>query len=454
MVVGNPFLAIEQYEDIENYVIPIYNRIHSFGGHLPARIECIGNWLVEAGDIITAYVSDVDTIQMPIFCRTLRWNGAITAEYETTGTIRWNAVSASNKEKIWTRNRIRFIATDECYKRQSGIEIQPEGIDISGDRYLRLESGSEIDIDASGNLKLYGSIVEIKSGSTFDVDATNFKIDSVNKLLKAGNWKFDVDGVEYNNNTFDAFLIGKRDNNDPVPKDKNGVFYYTEGIQGQDCAGIDFYACSTQYDGYTKYTAQLSFQTAVSSVDQNRYNTLVLYDNGSDNNYVNVLGSKFFPFGEAYLSNLYIRNICNMLANTGSFKVYPRGLTDSYIVFQQYTNNGNQYTKIYGSIGANMIFEGQHTAPSSRDIKHDIKKLESQGEVIDSLEPVSFTYDDDPSEAKHFGLIYEDTINVLPEVCTGDETSKAINYVELVPLLLKEIQDLRKRVAQLEEREV
>ena len=90
--------------------------------------------------------------------------------------------------------------------------------------------------------------------------------------------------------------------------------------------------------------------------------------------------------------------------------------------------------------------------PSSREVKRDIRPLENQGEIIDRLEPVSFAYNDDPAERKRFGLIYEDAVQVLPEICTGNEKNKGINYVDMVPVLLKEIQDLRKRVRALEER--
>ena len=453
MIVENPFLSVESADDIENYIKPLWDRLSAFGGRLPVSVDCVGNWLVESGDIISLDVNDTMTISAPVYVRTLRWNGACRDTYETTGNVTRPVVSADNKEKLIARNNIRFVAKDLYYGIQSGIDIKPEGIEISGSKYVKIEGGTgHVLLDEDGVEITGNKYLKLESGGVLDVKASNFELNSDEKKMVTGNWKFDENGVEYNNNTFDAFLIGKRDNNNPVLKDKNGIFYYTEGVQGQDCAGIEFYACSTQYDGHTKYTAQLSFQTAVSSVDQKRYNTLILYDNGSDNYYVNVLGSKFFPFGEAYLSNLYIRNICNMLANTGSFKVYPRGLTDSYIVFQQYTNNGNQYTKIYGSVGANMIFEGVSQAPSSRDIKHDIRPLESQGELIDSLQPVSFVYDNDPAEQTRKGLIYEDTMEVAPEICSQDEGSKAIRYVELIPVLLKEIQDLRARVKELEER--
>ena len=92
------------------------------------------------------------------------------------------------------------------------------------------------------------------------------------------------------------------------------------------------------------------------------------------------------------------------------------------------------------------------TAKSSRDVKHNIQPMESVGETLDKLEPVTFVYDDDPDEKTRSGLIYEDTMEVLPEICTEDESNKGVSYVELIPMLLKEIQDLRKRVKELEER--
>ena len=65
---------------------------------------------------------------------------------------------------------------------------------------------------------------------------------------------------------------------------------------------------------------------------------------------------------------------------------------------------------------------------------------------------MTFIYNNDPEERRRTGLIYEDTVGIMPEICTETEDFKAINYVELIPMLLKEIQDLRARVKELEER--
>jgi hypothetical protein len=38
----------------------------------------------------------------------------------------------------------------------------------------------------------------------------------------------------------------------------------------------------------------------------------------------------------------------------------------------------------------------------------------------------------------------------MPEICVDSKDGGAINYQELIPMLLKEVQSLRKRVAELE----
>lgn len=90
---------------------------------------------------------------------------------------------------------------------------------------------------------------------------------------------------------------------------------------------------------------------------------------------------------------------------------------------------------------------------SSRAVKHNITPLSYDKGMLDKLEPVSFVYNCDPEDKVSFGLIVEDAIKVLPEICFYDQEhpdGSAINYTMLIPVLLKEIQQLRKRVAALE----
>lgn len=62
-----------------------YDRVVELGGYVPLTVDCIGNWLVEAGDIITVYVED-KALKTPIFYRTLHWYDTVDDTYEVTGS--------------------------------------------------------------------------------------------------------------------------------------------------------------------------------------------------------------------------------------------------------------------------------------------------------------------------------------------------------------------------------
>ena len=89
---------------------------------------------------------------------------------------------------------------------------------------------------------------------------------------------------------------------------------------------------------------------------------------------------------------------------------------------------------------------------SSRAIKKDIKELPEMGDILDRLVPVSFAYKSEPDKQR-YGLIYEDTKNVMPVICFDDgKGDPGIVYNDLIAPMLKEIQSLRARVKALEER--
>ena len=90
---------------------------------------------------------------------------------------------------------------------------------------------------------------------------------------------------------------------------------------------------------------------------------------------------------------------------------------------------------------------------SSRVVKHNIKPLPDMGGIVDALSPVSFVYNWDSDDKVTYGLIVEDTVDILPNACLYDPENPSecgIDYVALVPILLREIQSLRRRVAAIE----
>ena len=79
----------------------IYTRLTNLGGQLPARVECIGNWLLEAGDRVYVQIAD-EIIRNPIFMKTMVWKGSVTDTIETTGNRDRPLETATNKERTDT----------------------------------------------------------------------------------------------------------------------------------------------------------------------------------------------------------------------------------------------------------------------------------------------------------------------------------------------------------------
>lgn len=408
MIVDNPFMSIGSWSDVTDYVIPIYNRLDLFGGYFPVQLDCIGNWCVEAGDIITIDVNEY-TINVPIFTKTMSWNGFINDEYTTTGQkVRDAYTSDANKQKILNTKEIKLIVNGKYYETQSGIVIDENGVSVFGGKYVdimsgssfKVESGGNIDIQGSGTLALTGSSVSISSDSTFDVDATNFKIDSTNKYIKTEEWKLEPKGL-----TADLYYSST---NYVLAFGRTGIVYPTDK---------PFIGILPSISGYlgSKYSGSFQFSVVQTGASESAGLTIDVMT-GLNPPRVGI-GTSLISGG----SSLALLGILG--SSTKKWRVYGE----------------NVY---YDSLIQN----------SSRDIKHDIQDMPSVGDKLDGLKPVTFVYDDDEEEKTRTGLIYEDTMEVMPEICTRDESAKAISYVELIPALLKEIQDLRLRVKTLEER--
>ena len=99
MIVDNPFLAITEDAVPDTYIKPIYERLHDFGGYLPMTIECIGNWLLETGDVITVDVRG-QSMELPLFSIDIVWNGECISAYQATGSIKGRTLTSTNRQKI------------------------------------------------------------------------------------------------------------------------------------------------------------------------------------------------------------------------------------------------------------------------------------------------------------------------------------------------------------------
>lgn len=261
-IVDNPFLAITNDTDGDTYIKPIYERLYEFGGYLPMYVECVGNWLIESGDIITVSVEGV-YYKLPIFCRSILFNGVTTDHYEATGRMKREEYTTATKQKLTNGGKFHELRNtiDEFYSRivdelqnyttleqtseafrlfANGVApafsssvnytvgdivsyngkiykfttTHPAGTwnashvtetSISDDAYLRV---SGITINADG-IDISGSkYVMISSGSEFEVNSQNFELSSENGYMRSGSWMFNDTGITYLLNNEENFKFG------------------------------------------------------------------------------------------------------------------------------------------------------------------------------------------------------------------------------------------------------
>ena len=104
-----------------------------------------------------------------------------------------------------------------------------------------------------------------------------------------------------------------------------------------------------------------------------------------------------------------------------------------------------------GSITSTPSATGYGTSSDQR-LKSNIEDADDAGSKVDAIQVRKFDWKVDGSH-QDYGMVAQELQSVAPEAVTGDAESDemmAVDYSKLVPMLVKEIQSLRARVAQLE----
>ena len=113
----------------------------------------------------------------------------------------------------------------------------------------------------------------------------------------------------------------------------------------------------------------------------------------------------------------------------------------------QFIKNGS----VVGAINSTTTATTYVTSSDQR-LKDNIVDAPSASDDIDAIQVRSFDWKADGSHQK-YGMVAQELQGVAPEAVSGDADSEemmGVDYSKLVPMLVKEIQSLRARVAQLE----
>ena len=188
LIVDNPFLVTSNSTEEDDYIQPIFDRLSGFGGYLPMNVVCIGNPLIEAGDIISVAIGN-DTFSLPIFNKEESFNGALTDMYEATGNMQRQTYTQALKQKLSQGGRYHIFRNDID-------ELYSELYDpTTGDVSILNQTAQALGLSANGIEIVGGKYVKILSGGLFKVSATDFDIDSANKYMRCGDWYLDEKGM-------------------------------------------------------------------------------------------------------------------------------------------------------------------------------------------------------------------------------------------------------------------
>jgi hypothetical protein len=137
--------------------------------------------------------------------------------------------------------------------------------------------------------------------------------------------------------------------------------------------------------------------------------------------------------------------------------------------FNGNSKRGATYNNTFGNSGANFISFGTsgteiggisqvsstgvlYNTTSDQRLKENIVDADSASSLIDSLQVRQFDWKADGNHQR-YGFVAQELVIVAPEAVhqpINEEDMMAVDYSKLVPMLVKEIQSLRKRLAALE----
>ena len=156
--------------------------------------------------------------------------------------------------------------------------------------------------------------------------------------------------------------------------------------------------------------------------------------------------------------NLLVGQTATGLANSNSFALNPSG--GAYQIYNHASgvSSGTAYAQFgYNATAIGSITQSGTTAvlyntTSDQRLKENIQDAAPASALIDAIQVRQFDWKSDGSHQR-YGMVAQELYTVAPEAVhapADPDEMMAVDYSKLVPMLVKEIQSLRARVAALE----
>ena len=166
--------------------------------------------------------------------------------------------------------------------------------------------------------------------------------------------------------------------------------------------------------------------------------------------------------GATLSEHMRLNNLGQLLINTSTVpdannsgflfttdQLYTSAGANTAYNYQVRFYNGNGLVGSIATLNSGTIY---NTASDQR-LKENIQNADDAGSKVDAIQVRKFDWKADGSHQK-YGMIAQELIEVAPEAVSAPEDPEdmmGVDYSKLVPMLIKEIQQLRKRVKDLEE---
>jgi hypothetical protein len=345
----------------------------------------------------------------------------------------------------------------------------------SSDERMRIDSSGHIGINVSSSLDQ-----KLNMADTADVGIKMTKTGSITTTMRAvgGALAFGVDGgsgttermrIDSQGN----LLVGTTTTNIAT---EGTVIYGTnnEGVmQLSSTAMTALYVNRSNNGELVQFRAANVPVGSIGTVTQSGATNLVLdstsavyFDTNArpktDNTY--DVGSGTYRFKDLHLSgtanvgsNLLVGTTSAPTGSTGGSAFIAESVGRKTLKIASTTTGGAglaEFINPNGIVGSISTSGSATTYSTSSDqrLKENIVDAPSASNDIDAIQVRSFDWIADGSH-QDYGMIAQELQAVAPEAVTGDADSDemmGVDYSKLVPMLVKEIQSLRARVAQLE----
>jgi hypothetical protein len=168
------------------------------------------------------------------------------------------------------------------------------------------------------------------------------------------------------------------------------------------------------------------------------YNALSLNGNMTDAGNTGLFGG-----ASPADNNLYVQAVDSLVFRTNGNTIQEVMGSNGHVGFNS-PPSGTYWLYVGGSVWATSV-----TTPSDDHLKKNVGPLVAGLKEVEQLKPVTFEWNnpkDDAMKGQHIGFIAQDVEKVLPTVIVTEhnkEQTKGMNYAEVIPVLVKAIQELK-----------